>query len=35
VTTSAIVFMAASWIFVLGLMSWSFKRVLAQPKRPD
>ncbi|MEP0548024.1 MAG: hypothetical protein ABJF88_13905 [Rhodothermales bacterium] len=30
-TTGALVFMAASWVFVLGLMTWSFWRVL-RPK---
>jgi hypothetical protein len=28
VTTSAIIFMAASWTFVLGLTGWSFARIL-------
>lgn len=27
-TTSAVVFMAASWTFVLGLTVWAFARVL-------
>lgn len=27
-TSSAIVFMAASWTFVLGLTAWSFRRIL-------
>ena len=27
-TSSAIVFMAASWAFVLGLMLWAFSRIL-------
>jgi hypothetical protein len=27
-TTSAIVFMAASWAFVLGLTGWSFAKIL-------
>jgi hypothetical protein len=27
-TTSAIVFMVASWMFVLGLTGWSFSRIL-------
>ena len=30
---SAIVFMAASWSFVLGLTAWSFSRILRSPKR--
>lgn len=32
-TTNAILFMVASWAFVLGLTVWSFKRVLNQPPR--
>jgi len=28
VTTSAIIFMAASWTFVLGLTGWSFSKIL-------
>lgn len=27
-TTAAKIFMALSWTFVLGLMSWSFSRIL-------
>jgi len=27
-TSSAMVFMAASWTFVLGLTAWSFRRIL-------
>ena len=27
-TTSAMVFMAASWVFVLGLTGWAFSRIL-------
>ena len=27
-TTAAIIFMAGSWTFVLGLMTWSFSRIL-------
>jgi hypothetical protein len=27
-TTAAIIFMAASWTFVLGLMLWAFRRIL-------
>ena len=27
-TTSAMIFMAASWTFVLGLTGWAFARVL-------
>ena len=31
-TSSAVVFMAASWSFVLGLTLWSFARILKQQK---
>lgn len=34
-TTSAIIFMAVSWAFVLGLTGWAFKRVLAKPNAPS
>lgn len=35
-TTGALLFMAGSWVFVLGLMGWSFRRILRQqPKPPD
>jgi hypothetical protein len=27
-TSNAMVFMAASWTFVLGLTAWSFRRIL-------
>ena len=27
-TTSAVIFMAASWTFVLGLTFWAFSRIL-------
>ena len=27
-TTAAVIFMAASWTFVLGLTLWSFARIL-------
>lgn len=30
-TTAAIIFMAASWTFVLGLTLWSFGRILKKP----
>lgn len=30
-TTSAVIFMAASWTFVLGLAGWAFSRILAKP----
>lgn len=33
-TVSAILFMAASWTFVLGLTLWAFARVLRSGKRP-
>ena len=29
-TTSAVIFMAASWTFVLGLTGWAFARILAK-----
>jgi hypothetical protein len=29
--TLAIIFMAAAWIFVLGLTLWSFRRLLSTP----
>ena len=34
-TTQAIIFMAASWIFVLGLTFWSFARLLRDQKHFD
>ena len=34
-TTAAVIFMALSWIFVLGLMSWSFRRILTHQKHFD
>ena len=34
-TTAAIFFMALSWIFVLGLMTWCFKRILGHQKHHD
>ena len=34
-TVGAIIFMAGSWIFVLGLMSWSFSRLLSGKKHFD
>jgi hypothetical protein len=30
-TTSAQIFMAASWVIVLGLTGWAFARILAKP----
>ena len=32
-TTGAFLFMAASWAFALGLMGWSFRRVLRAQRR--
>ena len=32
-TGSAIIFMAASWTFVLGLTLWSFARILGQQSK--
>jgi hypothetical protein len=34
-TTQAIIFMAASWIFVLSLVTWSFKRILSAQQHFD
>lgn len=34
-STSAIVFMAGSWTFVLGLMFWSFRKLLKDKKHFD
>lgn len=34
-TPAAIVFMAASWIFVLGLTFWSFRRLMADKDHFD
>ena len=34
-TLPAILFMAASWIFVLGLAAWSFSRLLGNRKHFD
>lgn len=34
-TTAAIIFMAASWTFVLGLMIWSFAKLLSGKKHFD
>lgn len=30
-TTPAMIFMAASWTFVLGLTLWSFSRIMKKP----
>lgn len=32
-STGAIIFMAASWTFVIGLMSWAFWKLLSMPKK--
>ncbi|HEX3158972.1 MAG TPA: hypothetical protein VHQ45_10675 [Gemmatimonadaceae bacterium] len=34
-STTAIIFMAVSWLFVLALTFWSFKRVLGSQKHFD
>ncbi|HEX5520933.1 MAG TPA: hypothetical protein VFX29_04520 [Longimicrobiaceae bacterium] len=34
-TTGALIFLLASWSFVLGLTFWAFARILRQPRRPD
>lgn len=34
-TTGAVLFMAASWIFVLGLTFWSFHRILRKGQNRD
>lgn len=34
-TTRAIIFMTLSWVFVLGLLSWSYVRILRHPKHFD
>jgi hypothetical protein len=34
-TTAAVIFWLMSWTFVLGLTSWSFKRILADKKHHD
>jgi hypothetical protein len=34
-TTAAVIFWLASWTFVLGLMSWSFRRILSDKKHHD
>ena len=34
-TPSAVVFLIASWAFVLGLMAWSFARILSGKKHFD
>ena len=34
-TTHATMFMIGSWIFVLGLTGWSFKRIMGHQKHFD
>ncbi len=34
-TTYAVLFMAISWLFVLGLVSWSFRRILGHKRHHD
>lgn len=34
-TTGAIIFMAASWTFVLGLTFWSFRKMLSGGKKVE
>lgn len=34
-TTAAVFFLAASWIFVLSLMGWAFRRILGHQKHHD
>ncbi|MDQ3555613.1 MAG: hypothetical protein M3409_02380 [Gemmatimonadota bacterium] len=34
-STGALIFMVLSWIFVLGLVSWSFARILRNPRHFD
>jgi hypothetical protein len=34
-STGAIIFMAGSWIFVLGLTFWSFARLMSDKKHHD
>lgn len=34
-TTGAIVFMVLSWTFVLGLLAWSYHRILTHKKHFD
>jgi len=30
--TTAIIFMAGAWVFVLGLVLWSYRRLLSTPQ---
>jgi hypothetical protein len=34
-STGSMIFMGVSWFFVLGLMFWSFSRVLSKKKHHD
>ena len=34
-TTAAMIFMAASWVFVLGLTFWCFKRIMGHQAHHD
>jgi hypothetical protein len=34
-STGAMIFMLLSWAFVLGLVTWSFRRILSHPKHFD
>ena len=34
-TTQAIIFMVASWTFVLGLTFWSFARIMSKKEHHD
>ena len=34
-TTAAIFFLIASWVFVLSLVAWSFRRILGHQKHHD
>ena len=34
-TIGAMIFMVASWTFVLGLTTWSFARILSKQKHHD
>ncbi|HEX6307826.1 MAG TPA: hypothetical protein VFZ69_06535 [Longimicrobiales bacterium] len=34
-SAGAVLFMLVSWLFVLGLMSWSFRRILRHRRHHD
>jgi hypothetical protein len=34
-TTAAMFFLAGSWVFVLGLMAWAFRRILGHQQHFD